>query len=505
MATPNEKLAESLQALRAIQSRSVAAIRSSDLTRTHRERLIKNGFLQEVMKGWYISTNPNSEPGETTPWYASYWDFCAEYLNSRFGETWCLSPEQSLSLHAGNRTVPNQLIVRTPRGGNKPTGLIFNTSIFDLRSTMPLARNVVADEGLRLFTIPAALVEISSGFFQQKPTDARTILATIADASQVLALLLDGGHSVIAGRIAGAFRNIGRDRIAEEILSGMSAAGYTVRETDPFEAQIALDLPRREVSPYASRIRMMWQEMRGKILDNFPPPPGKPNDIDAYMKRVDDAYAADAYHSLSIEGYNVSPKLIERVKSGDWNPDHEGQDRNHRDALAARGYFQAFEAVKKSVKSVLANENPGAVAERDHSIWYRELFAPSVAAGILKPTDLAGYRSDRVFIRRSMHVPLSPQAVRDAMPVFFEMLENEAEAAVRVVLGHFVFVYIHPYIDGNGRMGRFLMNLMFASGGYPWTIIRVEHRADYMSALEQASVNQDVVPFCRFIAKQIEA
>jgi Fic/DOC family len=505
MAAPNEKLAESLQALRAIQSRSVAAIRSSDLTRTHRERLIKNGFLQEVMKGWYISTNPNSEPGETTPWYASYWDFCAEYLNSRFGETWCLSPEQSLSLHAGNRTVPNQLLVRTPRGGNKPTGLMFNTSIFDLRSTMPLARNVVEDDGLRLFTIPAALVEISSGFFQQKPTDARTILATIGDASQVLALLLDGGHSVIAGRIAGAFRNIGRERIAEEILSGMSAAGYTVRETDPFDAQIALDLPRREASPYASRIRMMWQEMRGKILDNFPSPPGKPNDIDAYMKRVDDAYAADAYHSLSIEGYNVSPTLIERVKSGDWNPDHEGQDRNHRDALAARGYFQAFEAVKKSVKSVLANENPGAVAERDHGTWYRELFAPSVAAGILKPADLAGYRNDRVFIRQSMHVPLSPQAVREAMPLFFEMLENEVEAAVRVVLGHFIFVYIHPYIDGNGRMGRFLMNLMFASGGHPWTIIRVEHRADYMSALEQASVNQDVVPFCRFISKQMEA
>jgi hypothetical protein len=53
MATPNEKLAESLQALRAIQSSSVAAIRSSDLTRTHRERVIKNGFLQEVMKRWY--------------------------------------------------------------------------------------------------------------------------------------------------------------------------------------------------------------------------------------------------------------------------------------------------------------------------------------------------------------------------------------------------------------------------------------------------------------------
>jgi hypothetical protein len=50
------------------------------------------------------------------------------------------------------------------------------------------------------------------------------------------------------------------------------------------------------------------------------------------------------------------------------------------------------------------------------------------------------------------------------------LLHQEDEASVRGVLGHFMFVYIHPYMDGNGRMGRFLMNLMLASGGYPWTI-----------------------------------
>ena len=51
------------------------------------------------------------------------------------------------------------------------------------------------------------------------------------------------------------------------------------------------------------------------------------------------------------------------------------------------------------------------------------------------------------------------------MPVLFDFLEGEAEPAVRVVLGHFIFVYIRPYMDGNGRMGRFLMNVTMASGG----------------------------------------
>jgi Fic family protein len=62
-----------------------------------------------------------------------------------------------------------------------------------------------------------------------------------------------------------------------------------------------------------------------------------------------------------------------------------------------------------------------------------------------------------------MHVPPPREAVRDCMPVLFDLLEAETEPAIRVVLGHFVFVYIHPYFVGNGRMGRFLMNLMLAA------------------------------------------
>ena len=59
--------------------------------------------------------------------------------------------------------------------------------------------------------------------------------------------------------------------------------------------------------------------------------------------------------------------------------------------------------------------------------------------------------------------------------------------------------YIHPYMDGNGRVGRFLMNVMLASGGYPWTVIPVGDRNAYMSALERASVGEDIVPFADFV------
>ena len=68
-----------------------------------------------------------------------------------------------------------------------------------------------------------------------------------------------------------------------------------------------------------------------------------------------------------------------------------------------------------------------------------------------------------------------------------------------------MFVYIHPYMDGNGRMGRFLMNVMLASGGYQWTIIPLERRNDYMAALEAASVGQDIRPFAQFLGGLVDA
>jgi hypothetical protein len=505
VAIPREKLARSLEALKALQDKGVVAIRGSDFSRQHRERLLRHGFIHEVMKGWYIPARPDERAGDSTAWYASFWDFCAAYLTSRFEDDWCLSPEQSLSLHGGNRAVPVQLIVRTPKGGNKPTGLLHGTSIFDMRLNMPDKHDVVEQDGLRLFSLPAALIDASPAFFTQHATDARAALAIVSDASDTVRRLLEGAHTTIAGRLAAAFRNIGRERIANDIVNAMKAAGHEIREQDPFENRIELDLPRREVSPYAGRIRLIWQQMREPIIANFPDAPGRPGDIQAYLRRVDEVYVADAYHSLSIEGYRVSPELIENVRGGKWNPDTDEKDREHANGLAARGYWQAFQSVKMSVQSALANKNPGVVADEDHSTWYREMFTPSVAAGLVRPESLAGYRNAQVYIGKSKHIPLPSRAVPDAMQTFFEMLENEDNAAVGVVLGHFLFVYIHPYMDGNGRMGRFLMNVMLAAGGYPWTVVPLDRRDAYMAALENASVAQDIVPFAQFLGKLVRA
>jgi hypothetical protein len=505
----SEKLAHSLVQLKQLQDGGIVAIQSKMLDRTDRERLSKHGFINEVMRGWYIPSNPNEKQGDSTAWYTSFWDFCTAYLEERLANNWCLSAEQSIQLHIGDKTVPTQLLVRSPIGRNKPTRFIHQTSLFDMRTTLPNDGQLTSVDGLRVYTLAAAIVHCSKKSYVDKSIQMRTALSMITDASQVLSVLLEGGHVILAGRLAGGFRNIGRVLIADNIIKGMEAADYNVKEIDPFEDQTHITFGRREVSPHVNRMRLMWQSMRDDIIEHFPTAPNKPIIKSDYLAEVEDKFITDAYHSLSIEGYRVTHELIEHVRSGDWNPQQSSTSKKYIDAMAAKGYWDAFSQVKLAIGQVLGDEklgdeklkgkNTGEVFEATHADWYLALFGPSVAAGIVKQSDLAGYRTGPVFIRQSMHTPPNSVAVRDMMPALFDLLMAEENPAVRVVLGHFVFVYIHPYFDGNGRMGRFTMNLMMASGGYPWTIVPVDRRNEYMQTLEEASVNANIVPFTKFI------
>jgi len=505
MSSPNEKLAESLDVLKELQQGNRRVFRSEDLSRVHRERLVENGFLQEVMKGWLISSSPDSEVGESTPWHASFWEFCARYCDERFGEQWHLSPEQSLFLHGERTVIPDQLVVHSPKATNNDIKLLFGTTLYDLKvAEMPATAALTVRDGLRLFSPAAALVRVPESFFLQYPVETQVVMASLADASDVLRFLLNGGHSAKAGYLAKAFRQTGRADLADEILRAMKGAGYDVRESSPFEARHIFARLGRPAAPIVGRIEMLWDSMRGKVLAVFPKAPGLPTDKEAYLRYVNEIYRTDAYHSLSIEGYSVTPALVERVRQGGWDPEHDPGDRRNRDALAARGYWQAFQLVKKEVEKVIAGENPTALARAVHNDWYRELFQPSVTAGLLEAGSLAGYRNIPVFLRGSRYVPPRWEAVRDAMPAFFDLLEKEPEPSVRAVLGHWLFGYIHPYPDGNGRMARFLMNVMLASGGYPWTVIRIRDRKSYLSALDRASIEMDIHPFTAFIVHGVQ-
>lgn len=504
MPTPNEKLAEALTALQELQKEGRRVFRTSEFSRTHRERLTRNAFVQEVIKGWLISSSPTARDGDSTPWYASFWEFCARYCDDRFGDQWHLSPEQSLLLHAENTIIPPQVVVYSPKGARNKTRLLFDTSIYDVVQQMPPRADLMVRHGLRLFTPEAALVKVTEAFFQQHPIEAQVVLSSIRDPSGILRRVLEGGNSYVAGRLAGAFRRMGRAEIADEIATTMKAAEYPVRESDPFAAQQVFGTYRGAKAPIVSRIEALWRTTRDTVIAVFPKAPGLPKNKDEYMRFVEEIYQSDAYHSLSIEGYSVTPELIERVRSGNWDPEIHDSDRKNHDALAARGYWQAFQAVKANVAQIVNGTEPGALVRTSHREWYRELFTPCVTAGLISASALAGYRNDAVYLRTSRYVPPRWEAVRDAMPALFDLIEGEKEASVRAVLGHWLIGYIHPYPDGNGRMARFLMNAMLASGGYPWTVVRVEDRIAYLQALDRASIDADIGPFATFLAERVQ-
>lgn len=119
------------------------------------------------------------------------------------------------------------------------------------------------------------------------------------------------------------------------------------RYKHPFDYKLDVTLSTRDRSPYVNRIRLMWTQMREDVIKHFPMPPARPVNLAADLKDIDDIYITDAYHSLSIERYSVTPELIARVSSGAWDSKDNADDRKHRDAMAARGYYQAFLEVKK--------------------------------------------------------------------------------------------------------------------------------------------------------------
>ena len=497
----NSQLAAALERVR--RAAQDAIIQTDDITRADREILQAKGWLQEIIRGWYLLVTPDAKPGDTVLWHSSFWPFVAAYLRSRFKKRYCLSAEASLDLHTGKMGTPRQVVVTAATGGNNKIDLPTGSSIFMVMqaANLPEAPEIV--NGVQVFPLAVALVRTTPTFFRLDPLTAEIALKQIRRDDLARALLTKW-NAQSAGRLVGALTAVGRSDDAASIAADIDAAGYRITPENPFEQPPLLGSIARLEWPHVGRILAMWKAMREHVLALRPKPPGALPELARYLQQANAAYVRDAYNSLSIEGYRVTHELIARVASGEWNPKDAG-DKKHTDAMAARGYFEAHEKVLESISQVYGGANAGATLEQHLADWYRALFSPSVQAGILDRWQLAGYRDRPVYITSASHVPPQKDAVPACMEAFFQLLRDEPDPWVRAILGHFVFVFIHPYSDGNGRLGRLIMNMMLASGGYPWTVLRLERRDAYMAALEAASSRHDIELFSKFVAEELAA
>jgi Fic family protein len=105
-----------------------------------------------------------------------------------------------------------------------------------------------------------------------------------------------------------------------------------------------------------------------------------------------------------------------------------------------------------------------------------------------------------VGLRGWRHVPPNPRKIPDLIGGLerFAVRKNLAPIG-RALLVHLEFVTIHPFMDGNGRLGRLLMNHVLLSAGLPWVTIRSDERMPFFRAIETAQVDGDAMPFIRFV------
>jgi hypothetical protein len=503
--SPKDRLSNSLRLARKAAPDGV--LRAGNLPVAARKCLQQAGWLQEVCKGWYLFVNPTTASGSSEAWFAFFWSFLARYLKSRFGSRYCLSAESSLERHIECPVIPKQVTVYTKGAVSQILTLPEGTSVLIYPERNSFPAEVVSQSGLRVMPLHLAVARLGAYFFRERMSDVQTALLALPNASPLSRALLEQRLKPPAERVIKAYLLNGQKVNAHNILADFKMAGIELNVEN-----ICLDhssVGSFRTTMYAHhrvRITLLWNQMRTVVL-SVKPQKREMVSSGSILKELDSKlYQRDAYNSLSIEGYQVSDELIEKIAKGDWNPDSNFGDKEQRDGLAARGYHNAFKNVILGIEKVLL-EGRDSVEEVElaYQDWYRELFAPSIRAGLLQAKDLMGFRGIPVYIKGSRHVPPRHEALPVCLETFFELLKQETDCFVRAVLGHFVFVYIHPFVDGNGRIARFILNMFLLEGGYHWAVIRVARRSAYLEALECASVNQDIEPFARFVVEEMLA
>lgn len=193
-----------------------------------------------------------------------------------------------------------------------------------------------------------------------------------------------------------------------------------------------------------------------------------------------------AYTSNAIEGNTLTRKETELVIDNGIT----STSKPLRDYIEAVNHAKAFEKIITFL-------------EQDNNI--NENFMLNIHKIILTglDNDNAGfYRNCRVRISGSTVIMPNPIKVPDLMSEFYNWLnENMNNEPITAILAHLKFVSIHPFVDGNGRCARLLMNTILLKFGFTPIIIRPTDRKKYLSVIEQFQLKGDDKPYTIFMLK----
>lgn len=196
------------------------------------------------------------------------------------------------------------------------------------------------------------------------------------------------------------------------------------------------------------------------------------------------------YNTNAIEGntltMNETKVVLEGITVGGKTMREHLEVINHRDAIT---YVE--EIVQKS---------------ESLSEWQIKNLHRLVRKGI--DDEYAGvYRDQQVFISGAKHTPPAPVLIKEQMEQLIDWYDHETidlHPITRGAMLHAIFVGIHPFIDGNGRTSRLLLNLELMKDGFPPVIIKVENRVVYYEALDKAHTQKDFDDFIQLVATAVE-
>lgn len=232
-------------------------------------------------------------------------------------------------------------------------------------------------------------------------------------------------------------------------------------------------------------------EVAGTIIDPTVIPPRPLADRIAAAR---EAKAYDAYHNTTMEGYRIAPEVVDAIVRGAPPPGGPRSEEELRAAMAVQGYSGAFDEVLRLVPR-RPDVTQGVVLD-----LYEALFRPSVDAGIVAPGELRRWRNGPVGLAGWRHVPPNPVKLSDLMRGLEEFgARRDVDPLVKALTLHLEFVTIHPFFDGNGRLGRLLMNLLLLSNDAPWVTIPVDQRTPFFQSIEVAQVDGAVEQYLRFV------
>ncbi|OGK23977.1 hypothetical protein A2954_07420 [Candidatus Roizmanbacteria bacterium RIFCSPLOWO2_01_FULL_37_12] len=206
--------------------------------------------------------------------------------------------------------------------------------------------------------------------------------------------------------------------------------------------------------------------------------------------RVELTYSSNAIEGNTLtrfETAEVLEKGISAVISG----------KALRDQLEAVNHAQAIEFIKKLAKKRKYHTE---ITEADINAIHRIILTRIIDESAGK------YRESEIFVRGSSVEFPQPVQVPYLMREFIRWIsvQKKTHPVLIAAEAHYRLVSIHPYIDGNGRTARLLMNLILIVNGYPMAVIRAEERTKYLSLLEQAQLKNYLNPYYRFIGVSVE-